>query len=142
MEEKTQDKYQEPIEGEPIALEKKPQLEKEVSVPESSVLNQEKILELEKQLAEREAELTKLKKMETEPTLPVQVQKQVQKQVKGLSQSSQVEELCELAFQKGLDFAIEAAKALDNAYVLDQFHDTLVSKLYNELVEKGKLKKL
>ena len=71
----------------------------------------------------------------------VQAQKQV-KQLKDLDRPSQVKALCDLAFQKGLNFAIEVAKALDNAYVLDEFHDTLVDELYKKLVEKGKLKKL
>lgn len=53
----------------------------------------------------------------------------------------QVKALCKIAFDKGLAEAIKAAKALDNAYVLDEFHDSLVDELYRELVEKGKLKK-
>ena len=36
----------------------------------------------------------------------------------------------------------EILKNLDNAYVLDELHDTLVSELYNELVKEGELKKL
>ncbi len=74
------------------------------------------------------------------PSVPsIQAQKQIT-QLKDLDRPSQVKALCDLAFQKGLSFAIEVAKTLDNAYVLDEFHDTLVSELYNELVEKGELK--
>jgi len=46
-----------------------------------------------------------------------------------IDRENQVKKLCELAFEKGLDFAIEAAKKLDNTYVLDELHDTLVDKL-------------
>lgn len=135
MEEKSSDKYQEPIEDEPVAL------------------------EVEEKVAEKKPEITKEKKVEAEPvekaepaeeepkaeeiieeeaaSAPEQV-----KQLKDLDRPSQVKALCDLAFQKGLAFAIEVAKTLDNAYVLDEFHDTLVSKLYNELVEKGKLKQM
>jgi len=36
--------------------------------------------------------------------------------------------------------AVKIAKALNNAYILDEFHDTLIDKLYKELVERGKIK--
>lgn len=142
------------VESEKISegMEKKiePSLEKEV-------------LELEKKLTEKRAELTKEKKIEAEPTkekiepieevlekekvvptaVPsaVQVQQQV-KELKDLDRQSQVKILCDLAFQKNLNFAIEVARKLDNAYVLDEFHDTLVDKLYQELIKKGKLEKI
>ena len=162
MEEKTQDQYQEPIEGEkePIFSEGKPKLENEISVPKT-----EKVLESEEKSTEEKKEVAEEKKVETEPakeepkkeevkkeeTAPApapaptppsaQAKKQV-KQLKDLDRPSQVKALCDLAFQKGLNFAIEVAKTLDNAYVLDEFHDTLVNELYNELVEKGQLKQM
>ncbi len=64
------------------------------------------------------------------------------KELKGLDQPGQIKALSDLAFQKGLDYAIEVAKALDNAYLLDELHDSLVDELYQKLVEEGKLKKL
>ncbi len=70
-----------------------------------------------------------------------QAQKEAQR-LKGLDREGQVKELCDLAFQKGLDSAIDAAKQLDNAYILDKLHDTLIDKLRKKLVEEGKLKKL
>jgi len=158
MEENNQDKYQEPIKGGPVTLEEKPQLEKEVST-----LKKEEVLKSEEKLTEEKPEIFEEKKIEAEPAKEksekteevieqaaptsaltpssAKAQKQV-KQLKDLDRQSQVKALCGLAFQKGLDFAIEVAKALDNAYVLDEFHDTLVDELYKELVEKGKLKKL
>jgi len=165
MEEKNQDKYQEPTEGEPVTLENKPQLENEVSASqEISFPKKEEDLKLEEKKTEEEKpEIAEKKNNETEPvkeakaevrpspaaeveppsTPPSSAKAQKQaKQLKDLDRPSQVKTLCSLAFQKGLNFAIEVAKALDNAYVLDEFHDTLVDELYKELVEKGKLKKL
>lgn len=67
-----------------------------------------------------------------------QVQLQSQ-QIQNLDPQNQVNALCDLAFQKGLDFAIKTARDLNNAYVLDALHDTLVDKLYERLVGEKKI---
>ena len=59
-----------------------------------------------------------------------------------MSRQNQVKMLCKLAFEQGLEEAIKTAKTLDNAYVLDEFHDTLADQLYKRLVAENKLKKL
>jgi hypothetical protein len=171
MEEKTQDKYQELIGDEPTVLEEKPSLEEKVSVPsEQEDLKMEKktaeaaekkpeIIK-EKKIEAEPVKEAKLTKEEPKPEIrqpaeegieegiaptvvppSAQVQKEVKK-LKDLDRQSQVKALCDLAFQKELDFAIEVAKGLDNAYVLDELHDSLVDELYKKLVEQGKLKKL
>lgn len=53
-----------------------------------------------------------------------------------------VEELVKIAFSKSIDEAIRLAKSADNAALLDAFHDYIVDELYNQLVERGKLKVL
>lgn len=60
-------------------------------------------------------------------------------EIKKLSQEEQIKALCNLAFEKDIDFAAETAKGLNDAYVLDEFHDKL-DKL--NLVKKGKLKEI
>jgi len=75
------------------------------------------------------------------PPTDEEVKEQVGK-IKTLDKEHQVKVLTDLAFQKGLSFAIKVARSLDNDYVLDEFHSTLVDELYKALVEKGKLKKL
>jgi len=55
---------------------------------------------------------------------------------------NKVQELVNDAFSKTIDDAIKKAQAVDNAALLDAFHDALVDELYNYLVERGKLKKL
>jgi len=55
---------------------------------------------------------------------------------------NKVQELVNDAFSKTIDDAIKKAQAVNNAALLDAFHDALVDELYNYLVERGKLKKL
>ena len=75
------------------------------------------------------------------PPTEEEVKQQV-KNLKTLDKEHQVKVLTDLAFQKGLAFSIKVARSLDSDYVLDEFHSSLVDKLYKELVESGKLKKL
>ena len=60
-------------------------------------------------------------------------------EIKKLSQEEQIKALCDLAVEKDIDFAAETAKGLNDAYVLDEFHDKL-DKL--NLIKKGKLKEI
>ncbi len=50
-----------------------------------------------------------------------------------------VEQLTQIAFDKGLTEAIEEAKKANNPYILDEFHDALTNDLYEKLVEAKKL---
>jgi len=129
----------------------KPSLEKEILELERKLTEKRKELErkVEKEPAKEEVELKKVEELEevfpsvapsVTPTQQ-QIQEQV-KQIKNLDRQNQVNVLCNLAFQKNLNFAIEVARSLDNAYVLDEFHDTLVDKLYQELIKKGKLEEI
>src|SRR3989344_2983705 len=47
-----------------------------------------------------------------------------------------VEELIDVTFHKGIDASISEAKKY-GPYILDAFHDTLTSKLYDELRSRG-----
>lgn len=153
MEEKTKDKYKEPIEGgEPGALKEAPliePIEKKPLVPEKEEIERD----IEKTIEKKpEAEPKKEKKIEevleeekaaptSEP--PSDKIKEKIKELKGLDQENQVKTLVDLTFQKSTDFAIEVAKGLNNPYVLDELHKKLTEdESYKELVEKDKLKKL
>ncbi len=61
---------------------------------------------------------------------------------KGLAKNQQLKNLVDLAFQKGIGYAADVARNLDSAYLMDEFHDTLIDKLHKELVEKGKLEEI
>jgi len=169
------DKYQEPMEGDPFALGEVVEIKKEdfiekAPIEDESVSKKQEVLELEKKLVEKKAELSQeAKKTETEiikeeevikqeekkpekqiekeatPAAPKsklssKIQNQI-KRLKDLDKETQIKELCKLAFSD-LDLAVSVAKGLNNAYVLDEFHDALVNELYDKLVEQGELKKL
>ncbi|MBU4057279.1 hypothetical protein KJ695_05240 [Patescibacteria group bacterium] len=79
---------------------------------------------------------------EAKPTPPAEDKAKRGKKVEEISKlgvQDQVEALRNLALEEGPDFAVGVAKELDNAFVLDEFHDTL-DKL--ELIKEGKLKEI
>lgn len=63
------------------------------------------------------------------------------KDLKSLDKTSQVKSLVNLSFTKGVFFAVEVAKNLDDPYILDELHDELV-KQFKELVKSGKIKQI
>jgi hypothetical protein len=128
---------------------------------------EQEILELEKQLAAKRAalgpEMPKPleQRLETEqaatkttvPVAPPSVsvpltpptikQAKVEAQTfKGMEKNQQLKGLVDLAFQKGVIYATEVVRNLDNPYLMDEFHDTLADHLHKQLVEKGKLEEI
>jgi len=161
------DKYREPIgeesiEEESVGSEKKVSLEKETPLVEGKTsesaekLTGEKTEAVGKERTETEsikekssAEVSQSAEgeetgKEVKPTIapPSARARKEAKRLKDLDRQDQIKALSDLAFEKGLDFAVETAKALDSAYVLDELHDTLVDELYQKLIEQRKLKKL
>lgn len=53
-----------------------------------------------------------------------------------------VGELIGIIFEKDLDAAIAEVQSQNNPALLDAFHDALVDKLYDQLIQTGKLKAL
>ncbi len=53
----------------------------------------------------------------------------------------EIEALIQIAFEKGIAAAIEAARAKNDPHLLDDFHDALIDRFYQKLIEAGKLKK-
>lgn len=47
-----------------------------------------------------------------------------------------IQKLVDTAFQKGVSKAIEEAKALNDPFLMDKFHDVLVDELKDVLIEK------
>lgn len=54
----------------------------------------------------------------------------------------QVKILADLAMEKGINYAVSMAKKIDNAYVLDEFHDLIEDDLCEELKRRGQWKEL
>ena len=52
----------------------------------------------------------------------------------------EIEALIQIAFEKGIAAAIEEAKGKNDPHLLDDFHDALIDRFYQKLVEAGKLK--
>lgn len=57
------------------------------------------------------------------------------------TKSQQVGALIKLALEKGISYAVHIARKIKNPAILDEFHDTLVDRYYNILVQKGIIKK-
>jgi len=148
------DKYLEPLEGEPEALNEKVEISEDDFVKETPVeipvSEKEPIQEKEPQ-----KEIIEEKEIKPEPVIEEKKEEETVQQnsdlsskikdqikrIKQLDNDSQVKEICNLVFLENLDFAVEVAKGVDNAYVLDEFHDTLVDELYDKLIKEGNLKK-
>jgi len=62
------------------------------------------------------------------------------KEIAKFSAEKQVEALLSLVFEKGLREATSIAQKIDNAAIIDAFHDTLANKYYEEMVHQGIIK--
>lgn len=76
------------------------------------------------------------------PPPPSPTTKEKAEELKGYKKNQQLKSLVDLAFEKGVTYATEVVRQLDSAYLIDEFHDTLVDKLRQELIEKDKLKEI
>jgi len=134
-------KEQEILELEKKLAEKKQELSQE-TIPEQK----QEIIEKPEIIKEEPKESKEIVKEEVIPsTLTSKLSSKIKiqiKRIKELDRESQIKELCNLTFSEDLDFAVSVAKGLDSAYILDEFHDTLVDDLYDKLVEENKLKKI
>lgn len=59
--------------------------------------------------------------------------------VMSMDKPQQVKTLIYLAFKKGVRYSFSIAKQLKDPYLLDEFHDTLVDELYQQLLKKRKI---
>lgn len=63
-------------------------------------------------------------------------------QLKKMDKESRLKFLINVSFQKGLAEGVKLVRALNNAYLIDEFHDKLVDEFYKKLIEGGTLKEL
>ena len=108
---------------------------------------QEEIAELKESVSETkerveghpELEVQKLKdqveKTELDDQLKLQASSQAQN-LKTLDDDKKIKKLLELAKSKGVVYAVQVAKKMDDAYVLDALHDKLVEGGYYSSVNK------
>ena len=148
MEEKIVDKYKESVGDEPIKeeaegvepIEKIPETKEGEKTRAALEAEGQPSRESEKTRAVLEAEEQPSGGSSVTPVIDDKAphRKKVE-EIKKLSKEEQVKALCNLAVEKDVDSATEVAKGLDDAYILDEFHDEL-DKL--DLIKKGKLKEL
>ena len=133
----------------------------EKNIPERERFDRERpeIIELKERIEKIEAQLKKerhpevrerivkqeikdyLQRLQKLPSFapPLAVRDDV-KEIAKFPSTQQVGALVSLVFEKGLREAISVAKALRNPAILDEFHDILVDRYYQILIEKGILK--
>ncbi len=129
-----------------------PKIHKEISELEQKLIERRKKLiekteadkrdkELIREIIKERVEIPKPTKVK--PVVPLAAKKVVirkAKELKGEKKERQIKLLTDLAFEKGVIHATEVAEKLDDPYILDEFHDTLVDELYDYLVKQKKLK--
>jgi len=105
-----------------------------------SQLEKEKVPEKKEQIVKQEIKTYLRELQQTPVTAPPVAVRDEAEEISKFPLNQQVGTLISLVFEKGLHEAISVAKALDNPAVLDEFHDTLVDRYYEELIKKKILK--
>lgn len=106
------------------------------------VLEQEESPETKKEIIKREIKAY-LEEIQKIPSFapPLESRDEV-REISQFPPSQQVGALISLVFEKGLKKAISIARQLNNPAILDEFHDILVDRYYEQLLKKGVLKNL
>ena len=131
----------------PESEEREPKVEEsEIKELKTRIERLETHLEKEKMPEEREKLVKKeiksyLQELQETPSgaPPVNLRDEAD-EIKKFPSSQQVGALISLVFDKGLKKAIAVARELDNPAILDEFHDVLVDRYYQELIKRKILK--
>lgn len=75
--------------------------------------------------------------IQAEDTKTVTTVQQDTDELSNMEEEARISRLVNIALEKGPKHAFRVAIKLDDLYALDKLHDTLVEKLYDELVKKG-----
>lgn len=109
----------------------KERLAQEFSVEQiESVEKKDEVIETEVDRAEEERKIRERLEIEMEsikrnPKIDDDVQQKAQN-IKDFNAEGKLRSLLELVQSKGISFAVATAKSMDDAYILDVFHDLLV----------------
>lgn len=77
-------------------------------------------------------------KIQSQPSDDASIQDDAQKANEEIDIESKINNLVNLAMQKGVYHAVKVARHLEDNYVLDELHDRLLAdELHDELVKKG-----
>lgn len=105
-----------------------------------SRIEKEKIPEEREKIIKKEIKNYLEKIQETPNFAPPISTRDEAKEISQLEPDQQVGTLISLALEEGLEKAISVAKQLNNPAILDEFHDILVDRYYQILIEKKFLK--
>jgi len=105
-----------------------------------SQLKKEKISEEKEKIVKQEIK-SYLQGLQQTPTFaPPPTTRDQADEIKELEHSQQIGVLISLVFEKNLPEAISVAQQLNNPAILDEFHDTLIDRYYEMLLDKKILK--
>jgi len=82
--------------------------------------------------------LSKVKSQQVSDSTEDDIKSDAAKTIEKQDAESQIQHLVDIAFNKGVVHAVKVAKHLEDNYVLDMFHDKLLSdELHEALLKKG-----
>lgn len=107
----------------------KREIERKIETKEISPFEEKRIKEEIKHFLEQA-------QMPPSTSIPT-TQRDEAEEIAKFSRPEQVGALVNLVFERGLEYSLNVARQLDNPAILDEFHDTLIDKYYQLLVEYG-----
>lgn len=99
-------------------------------------LKKEKLPEEKEKIVKQEIKSYLQELQQTPSFAPPPATRDEVKEISKFEPSQQVSALVSLVFEKGLPQAISLAQALNNPAILDEFHDILVDRYYQMLLER------
>jgi len=120
------------------------ELEKKLAAKRASLgVEQKKPLEQIIGQEKQSSSLAALQSLSSSPAaLPVAQIKEKAGELKRYEKTQQLKGLIDIAFQKGISYAVDVVKEMDNPFLMDELHDVLVDELRKELVERGKIEEI
>lgn len=134
-------------------------IQEQPKIPIETSPKEEEIEEIKEKLESSAINLEKEKTPEKEQEIKEQIKQYVQqtqtvgdatslplsqrdevKEIRQFPEKQQVNALVSLVFEKGLKQAVSIARSLNNPAVLDEFHDVLVDRYFDELVKRKIIK--
>lgn len=120
----------------PAELPEVEELKKRIEKLESQ-LKKERVISEEKEKVFKEEIKSHIREVQQTPVFaPPTATRDEADEISKFEPSQQVGALLNLVFEKGLPQALSVAKALNNPAILDEFHDILVDRYYEMLIEK------
>lgn len=102
-------------------------------------IEKERTPEKEQAVKEQIKQYVKAQPSDDASQLPVSKRDEA-REIRKFPEKQQVNALVSLVFEKGLKQAVSIARALDNPAILDEFHDVLADRYFDELVKRKIIK--